>query len=157
MEYLWIIIGDRAGLGLDGLGLGWTIERGSGCICLACVDWGPSIAVDGSQVTELLSWAHTCLWEREKLLLSCHEFWLFLDRRLRVDYWVVGLSTALRPDLRCWGLGVPAWTGIWTHWQEWNGLVLFVPGDRWDVCFGVLSYIDSRITISIWRYNLAMV
>jgi hypothetical protein len=31
-------------------------ERGSGCICPACVDWGPSIAVDGSQVTDLLSW-----------------------------------------------------------------------------------------------------
>jgi hypothetical protein len=32
MEYIWIIIGDRAGLGLDGLGLGWAIEQGSGAL-----------------------------------------------------------------------------------------------------------------------------
>jgi hypothetical protein len=38
MEYIFIIIGDRAGLGLDELGLGWATERGSGCICPACVD-----------------------------------------------------------------------------------------------------------------------
>jgi hypothetical protein len=31
-EYIWIIIGDRMGLGLDGLGLGWKTERGSGVL-----------------------------------------------------------------------------------------------------------------------------
>jgi hypothetical protein len=38
MEYICIIIEDRAGLGLDGLGLGWATERGSDCIYLVCVD-----------------------------------------------------------------------------------------------------------------------
>jgi hypothetical protein len=36
--------------------------------------------MDPGQVTDLLSRAHTCLWEREDLLLSCHEFQLFPDR-----------------------------------------------------------------------------
>jgi hypothetical protein len=41
--------------------------------------------VDGSQVIDLLSWAQTCLWEREDLLPSCHGFRLFLDRLLGVS------------------------------------------------------------------------
>jgi hypothetical protein len=72
MEYLWIIIRDQAELGLDGLGLGWATEQGSGCICPAYVDWGLSVAVNTSQVIDLLSQAHTCLLERKDLLLSCH-------------------------------------------------------------------------------------
>jgi hypothetical protein len=36
--------------------------------------------MDPGQVTDLLSQAHTCLWEWEGLLLSCHGLWLFLDR-----------------------------------------------------------------------------
>jgi hypothetical protein len=87
MEYIWIIIEDRAGLGLDGLGLGWATERDSGCICSTCVNWGPSVAMDTNQVIDLLSWAHTCLWEREDLLLSCHGFRLFSDWLL---WWIVG-------------------------------------------------------------------
>jgi hypothetical protein len=36
--------------------------------------------MDPGQVTDLLSRAHTCLWEWEDLLLSYHELWLFSDR-----------------------------------------------------------------------------
>jgi hypothetical protein len=36
--------------------------------------------MDPGQVTDLLSQAHTCLWEREDLLLSCHGLWLFSGR-----------------------------------------------------------------------------
>jgi hypothetical protein len=36
--------------------------------------------IDPGQVTDLLSRAHTCLWERKGLLLSCHGLWLFPDR-----------------------------------------------------------------------------
>jgi hypothetical protein len=82
------MIGDRTGLGSGGLCFGWAIERGFGCICPACVDWGPSVVMDGSQVTDLLFWAHTYLWERKDLLLSCYGFQLFLDLLLWVDYWV---------------------------------------------------------------------
>jgi hypothetical protein len=39
--------------------------------------------IDPGQVTDLLSQAHTWLWERECLLLSCHGLWLFLD-------WLIG-------------------------------------------------------------------
>jgi hypothetical protein len=76
--YICIIIKDRAGLGLNGLGLGWAIGRVSDCICLACVDWGPSVAVDTSQVTDLLSRAHTCLWGGKtcySLVMGSDSFW----------------------------------------------------------------------------------
>jgi hypothetical protein len=36
--------------------------------------------IDSGQVTDLLFLAHTCLWEREDLLLSYHGLWLFPDR-----------------------------------------------------------------------------
>jgi hypothetical protein len=36
--------------------------------------------MDPGQVTDLLSRAHTCLWEQEGLLLSCPGLWLFPDR-----------------------------------------------------------------------------
>jgi hypothetical protein len=38
------------------------------------------------QVTDILSQAHTCLWEREELLLSCRGFRLFSDRLLGVGF-----------------------------------------------------------------------
>jgi hypothetical protein len=38
------------------------------------------------QVIDILSQAHTCLWEREDLLLSCHGFRLFSDRLLGVGF-----------------------------------------------------------------------
>ena len=106
IEYIYIyirmIIGDRAEW-YFGSELGQAFERGSDCTCSACVDWGPSVAVNGSQVTDLLSWAHTYLWEREGLLRSCHGFLLFLN-------WLIGggdgggLSTTLSPGLRSGGL-----------------------------------------------------
>jgi hypothetical protein len=44
--------------------------------------------MDPSQVTDLLSRAYTCLWGREDLFLSCHEFWIFLDRLFRVVIYI---------------------------------------------------------------------
>jgi hypothetical protein len=35
--------------------------------------------MDPGQVTDLLSRAHTCLWEQKDLLLSCHGLRLFID------------------------------------------------------------------------------
>ena len=59
--------------------------------------------MDGSQVTELLSLAHTCLWEQEDSLLSYRGFRLFSDRLIG-DGDGGGLSTTLSPGLRCGGL-----------------------------------------------------
>ena len=58
-----------------------------------------------------------------------------------------------------WGLGVQVWTGTWTPRQEWNWLVLFVPGVQARRVFQgtQLGYIGSRITVSMRRYDLAMV
>ena len=121
MEYIWIIIGDRAEC-YFGSGLSWAFKRGSDCTCSTCIDWGPSVAADGSQVTDLLSWAHTCLWEQEDLLLSCHGFRLFLDRLLGVgirwrsehhtetgsqvlEAWSPSLDGDLDPVTREWWVG----------------------------------------------------
>jgi hypothetical protein len=82
-KYIWIIIGDGAGLYLDWIWAWLATKRGLDCMCPAYVDWGPSVAADGSQITD----THTCLWEREDLLLSCHGFRLFSDQLLRVDCW----------------------------------------------------------------------
>jgi hypothetical protein len=67
-----------------------------------------------------------------------------------------GLSTILRPGLQCWRLRVRAWTGTWTPWQEWNESVLLVPGVQARRVFlgHPAGHIDSRITVSAWRYDL---
>ena len=70
-----------------------------------------------------------------------------------------GLSTILRPGLKCGGLESKFGRWTWTLWQEWNGFVLFVPGIQMGCVFQgtQLGYIDSRITVSVRRYDLAMV
>jgi hypothetical protein len=44
--------------------------------------------MDPGQVTDLLSQAYTCLWEREDLFLSYHGFRLFPDRLFRVVIYI---------------------------------------------------------------------
>jgi hypothetical protein len=83
--------------------------------------------MDPSQVTNLLSRAHTSLWEREGLLLSCHGLWLFLDWLIGGgDRWRSYHHIEARPQVR--ELGVQVWTGTWNPWQEWNELVSLVLG-----------------------------
>jgi hypothetical protein len=66
-----------------------------------------------SQITYILSRAHTYLWEREDLLLSYHGLWLFPDRligggdRSRSKHHFEG-------GPQVWGLGVQVWMGTWT-------------------------------------------
>jgi hypothetical protein len=91
------------------MGVTGCVPRPRGIVWLHCfpihVDWGMSVAVDGSQVTDLLSWEYTCLWEREDSFLSCRGFRLFLD-------WLIGGGKRWRYKHRTktryqvWGLGV---------------------------------------------------
>ena len=112
MEYIWQIIRDQTEW-YFGSGLSWAFERGSDYTCSACVDWGPPVAMDGSQVTDLLSWAHTCLWEREGSLRSCCGFWLFSDRLIEGgEMW--RSKHHAETESQVWGLGVQGWTGTWT-------------------------------------------
>jgi hypothetical protein len=143
MDWTWL--GNRAGLWLHLF-----------CLCqlktVRCMDPG--------QVTDLLFRTYTCLWGREDLFLSCHGFRLFLNRFLGWLYilgWG-GLSTVLRSGLQCWGLRVRAWTETRTPWQEWNGLVLLVPGVQARRVFlgHPAEHIDSRIVVSARRYGLTM-
>jgi hypothetical protein len=96
--------------------------------------------MDPGQVTDLLSRAHTCLWEREGLLLSCQGFQLFLDWLIRGgDRWRSKHHIEAGPQVR--GLRVQVWTGASNSWQEWNGLVSLVPGvQARRVFFGVPSW-----------------
>ena len=69
-----------------------------------------------------------------------------------------GLSTILRSGLKCGGLESNFGRGPGPR-DEWNRLVLFVPGVQIGCVFRgtQLGYIGSRIIISVRRYDLAMV
>jgi hypothetical protein len=66
--------------------------------------------MDPSQVTYLLSRAHTCLWERKDLLLSYHGLRLFPDRLIEGgDRWRSKHHIEVWPQVR--ELRVQVWTG----------------------------------------------
>jgi hypothetical protein len=66
--------------------------------------------MDPGQVMYLLSQTHTCLWEREGLLLSCHGLWLFPDRlNGDRDRWRSKHRIEVGPQV--WRLEVQIWTG----------------------------------------------
>jgi hypothetical protein len=66
--------------------------------------------LDPGQVTDLLFRAHTCLWEREGLLLSCHGLRLFSDQLSGGgDRWRSKHRIEAGPQV--WELGVQFWTG----------------------------------------------
>ena len=120
-------------------GLGLAFERGSDCTCSACVDWGSFVAVDGSQVIDLLSWAHTCLWERKGSLHSCRGFRLFPNLLIGGGK-CGGLSTILRPDLKCGGLESKFGWGPRPCDMSGMGWSYLCLGYKWGVCFGVPSW-----------------
>jgi hypothetical protein len=111
--------------------------------------------MDPSQVIDLLSWAHTCLWEWEGLLLSFHGLQLFLDWLIRSgDRW--GLSTALRPGLKCGGLESKFGWGPRTHDRSgmgWSHLCLGCKRGMFFLGYPA-GHIDSRIAVSTWWYGL---
>jgi hypothetical protein len=109
------------------------------------------------QVLDLLSWAHTCLWEWESLLLSCHGFWLFLDQLIGSgDRWRSKHHIETRPQV--WGLESKFRQRPRTLDRSGTGWSRLCLGCKWGVCF--LGYpaehINSRIVISMWRYGLTM-
>jgi hypothetical protein len=113
--------------------------------------------LDPSQVTNLLSRAHTCLWEWEDWLLSYRGFWLFSDRLIGDgDRW--RSKNHIEGGPQVWELEVQVWMGTWNLWQECNRLVSLVPVVR-GVCFSryPAGHIDSRIAISTWRYDLTTI
>jgi hypothetical protein len=143
-----------------GYGLGWAI-RARLWLHLSRLCWLRNArCMDPSQVTDLLSRAHTCLWEQKGLLLSCHGLWLFSDRLIEGgDRWRSKHHFEARPQV--WGLGVQVWTGTWNPWQEWNGLVSLVPRvQARRVFFRVPSwahwFVNRRFYVTVWLdYDLA--
>ena len=95
---------------------------------------------------------------REDLLLSCRGFWLFLDRLIGGGDGGVP-CTALSPGLRSGGLESKFGRGPGPRDRSGIGWSYLCLGYKWGhVFWGTqLGYIGSRITISVRRYDLAMV
>jgi hypothetical protein len=111
--------------------------------------------IDPGQVTDLLSRAHTCLWEREGLLLSYHGLRLFPDRLIGGgDRWRFKHCIEVRPQV--WGLESKFGREPVTLWHEWNGLVSLVLGVQARRVFSryPAGHINSWIAVSAWRYGL---
>jgi hypothetical protein len=106
--------------------------------------------VDSSQVTDLLSRTHTCLWEWEGSFSSCRGFRLFSDRLIGGGKGG-GLSTALRSGLRCGGLESKfGWDLDPSTGVEWVGIVCAWGTSEACVFGGTqLGYSDSRIIVSM--------
>jgi hypothetical protein len=150
-DMVWVLVG-ITGCVPRPRGIAWL-----DCFPYSCQLWTVR-CMDPGQVTDFLSQAHTCLWEREGLLLSCREFRLFPDRLIGGrDRWRSKHHIEVRPQV--WGLGVQVWTGTWNPWLEWNGLVSFVPRVQARlVFFGYpAGHIDSQIAVSTWRYDLTTI
>jgi hypothetical protein len=95
--------------------------------------------MDPGQVTDLLSRAHTCLWEREGLLLSCHGLRLFPGRLIGGgDRWRSKHYIETGPQVR--GLGVQVWTGPGTRDRSGTGWSRLCLGCKRGMCFGVPSW-----------------
>jgi hypothetical protein len=138
-KYIWIIIGDRAGLCFwIRFGPSWQMSE-------AQVASVPHVSIKDrslhwipGQVTEILSRAHTCLWERKDLLLSCHGFRLFPDRLLGVGFrWRSKHHTEVSPAvLGAWSPSLDGdldpltgvkWVGLACAWGASEACVFGAP------------------------------
>jgi hypothetical protein len=135
-KYIWIIIGDRARLCFwIGFGPSWQMSEAQVASVPPVSIKDRSLHWISGQVTEILSWAHTYLWERKDLLLSCHGFRLFPDRLLGVGFrWRSKHHTETGPVVL--GAWSPSLDGdldpLDRSEMGWSCLCL---GCKWGVCF----------------------
>jgi hypothetical protein len=100
--------------------------------------------IDPGQVIDLLSRAHTCLWEREGLLLSCHGLRLFLDRLIGGgDKW--RSKHRIKAGSQVWGLESEFGRGLGTHDRSGTGWSRLCLGCKRGMCFSEYpaGHIDS--------------
>jgi hypothetical protein len=152
-----------------GTGLGWTWTRLGNKAGLwlylfrLCRLWIVRCIRFHSQVTDLLVLSIYLLMGAGRLVSLLSWVPALFGPAFYVVIYILGwggLSITLRPGLQCWGLRVRAWTGTWTPWQEWNGLILLVPGVQARRVFSghPAGHIHSRIVVNltVWHdYNLA--
>jgi hypothetical protein len=76
------VTGQRLGMGIGGYYKLCPAATGHNWVTLfSCpCQLRTARCMDPGQAIDLLSRAHTCLWERKGLLLSCHRLRLFPDR-----------------------------------------------------------------------------
>jgi hypothetical protein len=144
----------------------WVLVGVTGCVpwpwgiawlhCFPCLCQLRTVrCMNPGQVTDLLSRAHACLWERKGLLLSCHGLWLFLD-------WLIGGGDRWRSkhDIEAtpqvWGLDSKFGQRPGTLDRSGTGWSHLCLGCKWDICFSgyPAGHIDLLITVSTWRYDL---
>jgi hypothetical protein len=152
MEYIWIIIGDLA----ERVGWTWTWLGNRAGLWLHFV---PPVSIKDRSLhwtlvkSQIYCPEHILAYGSGKtcfsLVMGSGSFRTGFLGWLYILGWG-GLSTILMPGLQCWGLRVRAWTRTWTPWQEWNGLVLLVPGVQARRVFSghPAGHIDSRIAIT---------
>jgi hypothetical protein len=131
-----MVTGQGCGMGIGGCNRWCSVATGIAWLhCFPCPRRLRTVrCMDPGQVTDLLSWAHTCLWEREDLLLSCHGLWLFWTDWLEAGIGG-GLSTTLRPGLKCGGLESKFGRGPGTHDRSKTGWSRLCLGCERDMCF----------------------
>jgi hypothetical protein len=150
-----MVTGQRYGMGIGGCNKLCPAATGHSWVALFPCPCQLRIVrcMDPGQVIDLLSRAHTCLWEREDLLL-------WDSSSFRIDWLETeiggGLSTALRPGLKCGGLESKFGRGPGTRDRSGTGWSRLYLGCKRGVCFSGYSagHIDSRIAVSMWRYDL---
>jgi hypothetical protein len=110
--------------------------------------------MDPSQVTDLLSRAHTYGSEKAyySLVMGSSSFRIdWLEARIGG-----GLSTTLRSGLKCGGLESKFRRGPGTFNRSGTGWSCLCLGCKHGVCFSgyPAGHIDSWIAVSTWRYGL---
>jgi hypothetical protein len=136
IEYIWIINGERTWLDLGfGLGFGWATERGLR-LHMFRLCWLRTVRCTGSSVkSQIYCPEHILAYGSGKacysLVMGSGSFWTDC---LEVEIGG-GLSTTLRPGLKCGGLESKFGWGPGTCSRSGMSWSRFCLGCKWGVCF----------------------
>ena len=117
-----VLVGVR-GCVLRSRGIAWLY-----CFSLSVSVKDRAVAMDASQVTDLLSRAHTWVWALGRLVTLLSWVPALSRPTIMVVFGLGGPCTALSPGLRGRGLESQFGQGPGHPRQESDGLVLLVPG-----------------------------
>jgi hypothetical protein len=141
-----MVTGQECSMGIGGCNRLCPAATGHSLVALFSL----SVSImDPGQVTDLLSRAYTCLWERKDLFLSCHGFRLFSDRLIGGgNRWRCKHCIEAEPQV--WGLESKFGRGLKIRDRSGTGWSRLCLGCKRGMCFSgyPAGHIDSRITVS---------